>query len=119
MPKHYKLKPSVVQAELLTKENAEELQKWCGGQLSWRKDPFTDEAYPLIMVVGKHGLTAINPGYYIVQLEDGKFDRMTAREFEHQFEPVIREEPQEEQLFEPRVFAPGQNVFDLPRSPFQ
>lgn len=113
--KHWRLKPSVVKAELLTEESAEEIAAWCGGTLAYRLDSLNPGvSYPVLTFRGVHGFTTVHLGYYVVELEDGQFDRRTKREFEHSYERVADDKPQEETLF-----VPGGNIFDLPRTPFE
>ncbi len=132
MPKHYRLKPSVVEAEKLTKDNADALAEWCGGSVGWKDDMINPSvSYPTITLAGVHGLTMILEGYYLVKLENGKFDRRTQREFEHMYEPVIRfdkpgdvvdthEWKSEPEEYQKHFEDPPQreNLFDLPRMPY-
>lgn len=92
--KTYIKNPDPVQAVLLTRENLEEVAKWCGGdsvEVSKPGDP-TDVYYGIDYPT-LSGKARINLNHYLIRNEFGKFSSLNKETFERVFTERGKREP--------------------------
>lgn len=87
-PKTYQKKPVKVQAVQLTRDNQEEVMKWCGAT-EWRINPMEDD--PKGIILPTYG-TPAHYGDYIIKnitkLGETEWLKVTAEKFEESYEAV-------------------------------
>lgn len=85
----YRLKTYEIEAEQLTKENAEELTKWCGGQIVEETNPLNkEEKFVGINVPTLQGNKRLSEGDYLVQRGNGAFVVLDRQYHENMYEKV-------------------------------
>lgn len=92
-PEAYRQKPMPVEALQLREHTAAEMARWCGGEVvrdSKPSDP-TDVSLQVIVPTLEqrvHPLTVLVNEYLVRETNTGKFRKMSAADFEAQYEKV-------------------------------
>lgn len=86
--REFELKPPPkVQAEQVTKENAEEIAAWCGGTvITVGVEPFVRVGVEVDTLIG---LRKILEGSYVVKDGAGNYHQEAASNFEAEYQPVV------------------------------
>ena len=89
MPELFRKRPVVIQAEKLSKDNAEELARWCGGRVVEEQDALDrSTTYVGVNIPTLEGVMRASEGDYIVKGVEGEFYPCKPGIFESTYDKV-------------------------------